>query len=135
MANLGSFSAPNSHAPDKPPYFDGTNYGNWKQCIQAYIETNNLSSKIDQMFQLERLSKLLNEQLMINQLLQPLLLLQPQLNTRRLREDNLITPNRNISFTALYLPLSLTKFLHVLQGKKSRINFNLCLKELIVCEK
>lgn len=38
MANLSSFFAPDSHAPSKPPYFDGRNNGYWKKPMQAYIE-------------------------------------------------------------------------------------------------
>lgn len=42
MANLDSFLPSDSHTPYKPPYFDGTNYGHWKQRMQTYIEATDL---------------------------------------------------------------------------------------------
>lgn len=42
MANLCNFLASDSHAPSKPPYFDKTSYGYWKQHMQVYIEANDI---------------------------------------------------------------------------------------------
>lgn len=38
----GSFLAVDSHVPNKPPYFDRTNYGYWRQRMQAYIEVTDV---------------------------------------------------------------------------------------------
>lgn len=43
MASFGGIFRNDAQAPNKSSYFDGNNYGYWKQMMQSYIEAINLA--------------------------------------------------------------------------------------------